>query len=322
MLKRTILGAVALFATLALALPGYAQDYPTRPIRFIVPFAAGGGADIVARIVADRMREQLGQSVIVENRPGAGGNVGAQAVWASPADGYTLLFTTQGPLVVNKSLYSSLNYDPDKFVPVSLVASSQNVLAVNPKVQADSLQQLIAFAKAHPDRLNYASQGVGTTAHLAAELFKSMAGIKLVHVPYKGTGPALTDLLSGQVDMMFTEAAAAGQYIADGKLRALAVGSEKRSPSMPDVPAVSEVLPGFLVMTWYGLVAPAQTSPQIAAKLSAAVAKALADPVAAKRLVDLSVTAVGSTPAELAKFMGEERERWGKVIREAGAKVD
>ena len=252
---------------------------------------------------------------------GAGGNLGAGAVFAAEPDGYTILFTAQGPLVVNKSLYAKLTYDPDAFVPISLVTVAYSVLVVNPKMSANSVQQLIAFAKANPGRLNYASQGIGTAAHLIAELFKSMAGVSIVHIPYKGTGPALTDLMAGQVDIMFGELAAADPYIRSGKLRALAVSSEKRNPSLPNVSTMSEALPGFVVTSWWAMVAPPGTPSAIANNLSSAIAESLKQPDFARRLVDLSMVATGSTPAELGLFIKQESKRWGEVIRAAGVQA-
>jgi tripartite-type tricarboxylate transporter receptor subunit TctC len=319
---RIISAAALLAAALALALPACAEDYPSKPIRLIVPYAAGGGADIVARIVAEKLQEKWSRPAIVENRAGAGGNIGAEAVFTAAPDGHTLLFTAQGPLVVNQSLYSKLAYDPDAFAPVSLVVVAYSVLLAHPNVAAKDMRELIAFAKANPDRLNYASQGIGTAAHLTAELFKSMAGVKIIHVPYKGSGPALTDLVAGHVDIMFGELAAAHAYIRSGLLRALAVSSERRNPAMPDVPTASEALPGFVVTSWWAVVAPPGTPPEITGKLSAAIADVLKQPDVAARLTEMSMVATGSTPAELATFMRQERERWGNVIRASGAKAE
>jgi tripartite-type tricarboxylate transporter receptor subunit TctC len=225
-------------------------------------------------------------------------------------------------MVVNQNLYGKLAYDPDTFTPVSLAVVAYSVLLAHPKVAAENVHELIDLAKAKPDRLNYASQGIGTAAHLTAELFKSMAGVKIVHVPYKGSGPALTDLVAGHVDIMFGELAAAHSHVRSGFLRALAVSSEKRNPTMPDVPTASEALPGFVVTSWWAMVAPPGTSPAIANKLSAAVAEVLKQPDVAARLVEMSMAATGSTPAELAAFMQQERERWGNVIRASGAKAE
>jgi len=314
---QTLLG-VALVHGLA----AYAQEYPAKTVKLVVPYAAGGGGDIVARIVAEKLQAKWGQTVIVENRVGAGGNVGAEAAFRATPDGYTLLLTPQGPLVVNKALYPKLAFDPDAFLPVSLLAAAYGVLVVHPKVAATSVQQLIALARANPDRLNYASSGTGTTAHLAGELFKSAADIKLVHVPYKGTGPALTDLLAGQVDMMFAEVSAAGAHIRDGRLRALAVGSEKQNPLLPGVASLSDTVPGMVVMTWYGLVAPPGTPAAVVNKLVASIAEVMKQPDVIRRMQELSVVGIGNTPAEFALFMKQERERWGKVVRETGAKAE
>jgi tripartite-type tricarboxylate transporter receptor subunit TctC len=305
----------------ALALPAHGQDFPSRQVSITVPAAAGGGLDRVARLIADKLRAKWGQPVVVENRAGAAGIIGSEYVARAAPDGHTLLFAATGQLVINKSLYAKLSFDPDQFVPISLVTAAPNVLVVNPRVPAESVQQLIALAKAQPDKLSYASQGTGTTQHLSPELLKSLAGIAIVHVPYKGGAPALTDLLGGQVDMMFTEISGVLPHIRSGKLRALAVGSEKRASSLPNVPAMSEVIPGFVSMSWQGMVAPAGTSPAIANQVSAAVSEALRQPDVAKRIADSSLDAIGSTPAELAKFMAQERERWGKVIRATGAKA-
>ena len=318
---KTMFVRILLATAMAFALPVHAQDYPGKPIKIVVPYSPGGGTDIVARLLAEKLQGKWGHAVIVDNRPGAGGNLGAGAVSAAAPDGYTILFTAQGPLVVNKSIYAKLTYDPDAFVPVSLVTVAYSVLLVNPKMSANSVQQLIAFAKANPGRLNYASQGIGTAAHLIAELFKSMAGVSIVHIPYKGTGPALTDLVAGQVDMMFWELAAADPYIRSDKLRALAVSSEKRNPSLPNVPTMSEALPGFVVTSWWAIVAPPGTPSAIANSLSSAIAESLKQPDFARRLVDLSMVATGSTPAELGLFIKQESKRWGEVIRAAGVQA-
>ncbi len=312
-----------LAAAIGLGLPALsqAQTYPTRPIKIIVPSPAGATTDTLVRMVAAKLQAKWGQPVVVDNRPGAGGNIGAEEAAKAAPDGYTLLFTYPAPLAVNKTLFKQLEYDPDRFVPISLVATVPLVLAVPPKEEATTVQQLIAFAKAHPNQLNFASQGYGTSAHLASELFKSMAGIEIVHVPYKGSAPALTDLLGGRIDMMFIELSTVLPQIKAGKLRALAVGSAKRNPFLPDVPALAEVLPGYQASTWFAMAAPPGTPPEIAATLSSAVAAAIAEPDMAKRLVDMSATAVGDTPAEMADFLRDERQRWGGVIREAGVKA-
>ncbi|HXW42456.1 MAG TPA: tripartite tricarboxylate transporter substrate binding protein [Xanthobacteraceae bacterium] len=299
-----------------------AQTYPSRLIKIIVPSPAGATTDTLARIIAEKLQVKWGQPVIVDPRGGAGGNIGAEEAFKAAGDGYTLLFSYPAPLAVNKSLYATLSYDPDRFVPVTLVAVVPLVLAVTPKLPASDVRELIAFAHAHPKELNYASQGYGTTGHLAGELFKSMAGVEIVHVPYKGSTPALTDLLGGQVDMMFIELSTVLPYIEAGKLRALAVGSEQRNRLLPDVPAMAEVLPTFQASTWFGMVAPPATPPQIVEALAATIAAAIREPDAAKRFSAMSAEAVGDTPAQMALFLRQERERWSKIIRATGAKAE
>jgi tripartite-type tricarboxylate transporter receptor subunit TctC len=313
---------IALIGALAFSAIAAAQDYPSRPMRMVVPFPPGGGVDTMARLVSERLAAQFGQGVIVENRSGAGGNIGMEYVARAPADGYTLLFSPPGPLVINKQLYAKLSFDPDALAPVSLVAVTPGVLLVNEKVAATSVEQLIALAKAEPDRLSYASQGTGNIGHLAAELFKSMAGVSIVHVPYKGAAPALADLAGGQVQVMFSELGVASSFIRAGKLRVIAVTTEKRHPFLPQAPAVAEVLPGFVSVTWFAVVAPPATPPAMTARVSAAIAEGLRQPEVAKRLSDLSIEPVGSTPAELAAYMAEDRARWGRVVRSTGAKAD
>lgn len=303
-------------------MPACAQDYPLKTINIVVPAAAGGGLDRVARLLADKFRAKWGQPVVVENRAGAAGIIGSEYVAKAAPDGYTILFAATGQLVINKSLYAKLNFDPDLFVPVSLVTAAPNVLVVHPKVAAETVQQLIAYARANPDKLSYASQGTGTTQHLSPELLKAITGINMVHVPYKGGAPALTDLLGGQVDMMFTEISSLLPHLRAGKLRALGVGSEKRNAALPNVPAMSEIVPGFVSMTWQGMVAPAGTQALIANRLSAATAEALKQPDLAKLIAEASLDSIGSTPEELAQFMRQERERWGRVIRAIGAKAE
>jgi tripartite-type tricarboxylate transporter receptor subunit TctC len=311
-------------ASLALALSfAQAQDYPSRPIRIVVPYPAGGSADLLPRIFAEKLGAKWGQPLLVENRPGAGGNIGAEFVYRAEPDGYTLFASAPGPLVVNQNLYRKLALDPAQFVPVSIMAAIPNVLLVNPKVPAKSVAELIAYAKANPDRLNYGSQGSGSTAHLTAELFKLAAGgLKITHIPYKGSAPAMTALLGGEIDLMFDNLGVTLPHVKSGRLRILAVGSEKRIASLPDVPSMSEILPGFVSVAWFGIVAPPKTPTAVAHKLSAAVAEALRERDVLDRLAALSAEPVGGTPEETAAFMKQEEARWKRVIEAAQVKAD
>ena len=300
-----------------------AQEWPARPVRIIVPFPAGGSADLIPRIVAEKLSEKWGQPVIVENRPGAAGNIGADIVFRAEPDGYTLLSAPPPPLVINRLLYPKLSYDSTQFAPVTVIAANPNVLLVHPSLGVNSVAELIALARQNPGKLNYASQGSGSTSHLTAELFKSMAGgLQITHVPYKGTAPALTDLLAGQVDMMCDNLGVSLPHVRSGKLKALAVASKQRFAGLPDAPALAETLPGFESRAWYGIVAPPRTPAPIAAKVSAGVADALKNADVLKRLQELSAEPMGLTPAETAAFMKAESERWGSIIRSAGVKVD
>ncbi len=321
-MKKNLFGVMLLTAALGFASIARADDYPGKPIRIIVPYPPGGSVDALARVVADKLREKWSQSVIVENRAGAGGNIGAEVVWRSAPDGHTLLFAAPGPYAINKSLYGTLAYEPETFAPVGIVTASHIILIAYPRPGLESLQQLIAFAKANPGKLNYASSGNGTASHLAAELFKAMGGLNIGHVPYKGSAPAMADVLAGHADMSFVELSTALPQVRGGKVRALGVGSDKRKPVLPDVPAVAEALPGFIASTWFGMVAAPKTPAAITNQLSAAVAEALKQPDVAKRLTEMNVDAIGSTPAEMAQFMKQESERWGNVIRVTGTKAD
>jgi tripartite-type tricarboxylate transporter receptor subunit TctC len=320
-IRSRLVVSVLCAATLAFPAFAAAQEYPTKPIRIIIPVPPGAAVERMARIVGDQI-QHLGQPVIVESRAGAGGNIGAEAFARSAPDGHTLMVTAASVLVINKSLYPKLNYDPATFVPVSLIATSPNVLMVHPSVPASTLQQLIAYAKANPNKLNYGSGGSGSTAHLTAELFTSMAGVEIMHIPYKGSAPAITDLLGGQIGMVFLEQGSALPHIRTGKLRPLGVGSEKRSTLLPDVPAIAEVVRGFSSQVWFGMVAPPGTPAAIADRLSALVAAGMKQPDMVKKLLQIGVDARGSTPAEFAAFMKEETERWSKVIRSSGTTAE
>jgi len=298
------------------------NNYPSRLIKIIVPVQAGAPADTIPRIVANKLAERWGQPVIVENRPGAGQTLAAEAVANAAPDGYTLLAAPPSALVTSQYLYPRLGFDAGAFVPVTVIAEVAHVLVVHPKIQMSSVQELITFAKAHPDRLNYASSGNGGVPHLALEKLKTLAGIRIMHVPYKGLAPATTDLLAGHVDMMFDNLGNSLPYIRDGKLRALAVSSARRIPELPGVPAISELFPGFVATSWFAVVAPPKTPPEIADKLSQAIAETLRLPDVAKRFRDLSHTPVGGSPAETAAFLKRETERWHQVIVSAGIKAD
>lgn len=320
MTRTTMVCQVLLAAALALAVPVHADDFPSKSLRLIIPNPPGGGTDILGRFVADRLQGKIGQSVIVENRAGAGGNIAAESVFKAAPDGYTLLLGHHGQLVLSKMLYAKLAYDPELFAPISLVATITNVLIVHPNMTAGNVPQLIALAKAKPGQLNYSSSLNGPS-HLTAEMFNSMAGVKVVGIQYQGNGPAAMAVLAGQVDLMFVELGITLPHVRAGKLRALAVASAKRTPLLPDVPTVSETLPGFASSSMYGLVAPPKTPGQIADRLSAAVAEILKQPDNTKRLLEMSFEAVGSTPAELAQFLRDETKRWGEVVRVSGAKA-
>ncbi len=323
MMRIKTIGQVALAALLLVSLPPRAQDYPTRPVKVIAPVPGGLGLDTFSRIVADKLREKWSQPVIVENRTGSAGNIGAEAAFRAAPDGYTILFSAHPALVVNKSLYAKLTYDPEAFEPIGVLVKIPVVFVVNAKVAANSVQQLITLAKANPDRLNYASSGNGGTPHLAAEWLKTMAGLRIVHVPYKSNTNAVTDMLAGRVDMMFLNLDAVLPHVRAGKLRALAMAGAKRDALLPDTPTMAEILPGFVLDAWWGAVAPPKTPAAITNKVSHAIAEVLKQPDVAKRLFELgNIEPVGSTPAEMARFMKEEREKWAQLVRVSGAKED
>ncbi|MEO7405304.1 MAG: tripartite tricarboxylate transporter substrate binding protein [Burkholderiales bacterium] len=296
-----------------------AQSYPSKPIRFVVGFAPGGGTDFVARVIGKRLSETLGQQIVVDNRPGAGGMVANEHMAKAVADGYSILVGAAGPLVIAPNLYDKVNFDTQKdFEPIALIASSPFVLIIHPSVPAKSLSDLIAYAKANPGKLNYGSSGNGGAPHLAGELFTSMAGVNMVHVPYKGLAPAITDALSGQVQAVFADVGLVLAHLQSGGLRALAVTGNTRSASLPDVPTVAEGgLAGYKAETWYGLLGPAGTPPAVIARLNAEVAKALAFPDVRNQFKTQGLDAAPSTPAQYALLIAEDLAKWAKLIKDA-----
>jgi tripartite-type tricarboxylate transporter receptor subunit TctC len=327
--RRALLGALAL-STFAIALPALAQSaWPNKPVKIVVPFAAGGTTDILARAIAPELSKAFGQQFIVDNRGGAGGNVGADIVAKSPGDGYTLLMGTVGTHGINRALYSKLPYDPIKdFVPITLVAAVPNVMVMQTEkahsLGINTVPDFIKYAKAHPGKVNMASSGNGTSIHLAGELFKSMTGIYMVHLPYRGSGPALMDLVGGTADVMFDNLPSSMAFIKAGKLKALAVTSRQRSAALPDVPTIEEAagLKGFDATSWFGLLAPAGTSPDIVNRIQQEVAKALNTPAIKEKLLAQGAIPSGNTPAEFAKLIENEHIKWARVVKASGAKVD
>ena len=324
-MSRTIL---ALFAsTLALVVgnpAASAADYPTRPVTLMVAFTPGGPSDVLARILGKKLEQLLGQPFVIENRPGAGGNVAAEAVAHAAGDGYTLLNGNNSILATNAALYKRINFDPETdFAPISLIGSQANILVVNPQVPAHTMAELIALAKANPGKINFASSGFGAAAHLAGELFKTETRIDIVHVPYKGAAPALQDVIAGHVQMMFATAASVVGHIQSGQVRALAVTTLKRTALLPDLPTVDELgIKGFDATTWHGLVAPAKTPKDIVAALNRATAQALDDPGVKKQLADLGVDIMGGTPEEFAAYIKSEIPKWTAIVKASGATLE
>lgn len=299
-----------------------AEEWPSKPVKIVVPFPPGGAADAMPRIVADKLAEKWKQPFVIENRAGASGSIGADAVYRAEPDGYTLLVTPPAPLVINPYL-SKLPYDPAQFVPVGVIGSIPSVMLVHPKVQAGSVREFVELARANPGKLNYASQGTTTVSFLTTEMFLAAAGgVKVTHIPYKGTGPALAAMLAGETELFFDNLGASLSHIRSGRLKALAVCGERRHPALPEVPAMAEIYPGFISVAWFGMVAPPRTPAPIAEKLSAGIAEALRSPEVQKRLGDLSAEPIGMGPREFAKFMQEEAGRWQQAIRFAGVKPE
>lgn len=308
-------------SALALASSAFAA-YPDKPIKLIVPYTPGGVTDALARVMAKSLGERLGQQVLVDNRGGGGANIGADAVARSPADGYTLLMGSAATHAINSSLYKSLTYDHIKdFAPIILVAQVPNILVVNPSVPVESVKELIAYAKAHPDKLNFGSSGAGGTIHLSGELFKSMADVNMVHVPYKGSAPAVTNLIGGQIQVMFDSSVV--PHIKSGRLRPLAVTSAKRSSALPEVPTMAEAgLPGYEATAWFGILAPAGTPQSIIDKLNTELVAALRDPATQAWMTAQGFEALGGTPEQFAAHIKAETAKWAKVVKESGATAD
>lgn len=311
----------------ALILPGaaLAQSWtPTRGIRFVVPFAAGGATDVVARVLGEPMAEQLGQPVLVENRTGAGGNVGVENVVRSPADGYTLLMGTTGTLTINPHLYAQLGFNPlNDLTPIGMAFATDHVLIVNPQVQAQTAQELLALLRARPGQISYGSGGNGTSTHTVVELFKQVARVDIQHVPYRGSAPALNDTVAGTVQMMLDQLPSALPQIQGGRVRALAVTGARRHPALPDVPTVAEIgLPAAEASSWGAVLAPANTPAAVVRRVNAVLNEALSRPAVRARLTQVGADPVSSTPEELASFMRAETEKWGRVVRAANITVN
>lgn len=321
--RRTLLGAAAASITAGLSGPARAQAWPTKSITLVVPFTPGGSTDILARLLGQKLQAALGQSVVVESRPGAGGSIGSEAVAKATPDGHTLLMGHIGTLAVNPSIYPKLNYDPIKsFAHVSMIARVHNVLVVNPEVPAKTTQELIAYIRANPGKLNYATGGNGSAAHIATAALAVAAGLDIVHVPYRGTAPAMTDLLGGRVQMMFTGAPVVLPQAQAGKLRALGVSGLSRLAAAPDVPTVAEAIPGFEASQWYGIVAPAGTPDAVVARLNAEIVKAMADPAVVERLAQEGAEAWTTTPDAFRSHITTETARWAEVVRKAGIRAE
>ncbi|RYF00769.1 MAG: tripartite tricarboxylate transporter substrate binding protein [Comamonadaceae bacterium] len=323
--RRTVVAALAAAAIGAVPATAFAQAaYPNKIITIVVPFSAGGTTDILARVIAQGLTAELGQSVVVDNRAGAGGNIGGQLAARAPADGYTLFMGTVGTHAINASLYKKMPFDPIKdFAPLTRVANVPNLLVANPAQPYKTVQELIAYAKANPGKVNFGSSGSGSSIHLSGELFKSMAKVDMQHVPYKGSAPAVTDLLGNQIGIMFDNMPSAIQHVRSGKLRPIAVTTAKRSPELPDVPTIAEAgVPGYEATSWFGMFAPAGTPAPIVTQLNKALVKVLAQPDVKKKINEQGAETAGETPEQFAAFIQKESVKWGKVVKESGASVD
>ena len=320
--KTIALAVIALLAPLNAARAEDAANYPSQNIKIIVPFPAGGTADTLPRLVADKLRQKWNQTIIIENRSGAGGNIGAEAVASSTADGYTLLASPPGPIAINQTLYKKLSFKPEDLMPVTLIGTAPNVLDVRPDFPARTVKELIDYAKTNPDKVSFASQGNGTTSHLTAILFEKLTGTKMVHVPYRGTTPALQDIMGNTVDIFFDNLGSSMSLHVGKKLRILGVCGPERAPLLADVPTVRESVPDFVSVTWFALMAPKGTPDAIVAKLNAAVTEILRDPDIQAQFAKLGVQPAPMSIAETAKFIDEERVRWGDIITSANVTLD
>ena len=321
--RRTFLHLAAGAAALpAISRFAWAQAYPTRPVRLIVPFGPAGASDITARLIGQWLSERLGQQFVIENRPGAGGNIGTEAVVRAAPDGYTLLYVTT-PNAVNATLYDKLNFNFIRDIaPVAPIVRFPYIMVVNPSVPAKTLPEFIAYAKANPGKINMASVGIGSTPHINGELFKVMTGTNMVHVPYRGAAAVMTDLLSGQVQLYFGTTASSLEYVRTGKLRALAVTIERRLDALPDIPTVGDFVPGYEATNWYGIGAPRNTPVEVIEKLNKETNAGLADPKIKARIADLGGSVLTGSPADFGRLIADETEKWGKVVKFVGIKAD
>jgi tripartite-type tricarboxylate transporter receptor subunit TctC len=319
---------LALAATFAAgsftALPAAAQAYPTKPITIVVPFAAGGTTDILARVIGEALKKELGQPVVIDNRAGAGGNIGAALAAKAVPDGHTLFMGTVGTHAINAALYKKLSFDPVKdFAPLTRVAMVPNLLVANPARPYKTVKELVAYARSKPGQVTFGSSGNGSSIHLSGELFNSLAKVDMIHVPYKGSAPAVTDLVGGQIDIMFDNMPSAIQHVRNGRLKAIAVTTAKRSPELPDVPTIAEAgVPGYEATSWFGMFAPAATPAPVVAKLNAALVKVLADADVKKKLAEQGAEPYSEKPEQFAEFIRKESAKWSQVVKAAGATVD
>ena len=322
MMSRKVLTCLALLSVLALPCGAYAADYPTRPVRWIVPYPPGGATDIMARLIGNRLSDKLGQQFVIENKPGAGNNIGTEQVVNAPADGYTVLLVNPAN-AINASLYAKLNFNFIRDIaPVAGISRVPNVMTVNPEVPAKTVAEFIAYAKANPGKINMASSGNGTSVHLSGEMFKAMTGVEMQHVPYRGSAPAMTDLIAGQVQVIFDNMPSVLQHIKAGKLRALAVTTAERSPELPDAPTVAETVKDYEASAWFGMGAPKNTPKEIIATLNKAINEILAEPAMKTRLAELGGVPIVATPEEFGKIIQDETTKWEKVVKFAGARVE